>query len=190
MAKRAPVRVVEALNHIVETNERLRSFWASSHGWAPRTAADMLAKSRLDRHVALSLTLKLWVRFDTGPDEEGRLILAWTNLGALLEGSFKTLLAVYLEDYRRSARPIRRHGKVIDPDEATLDGLLTFLRAEVWSPTSAANWGPWAQRVQQRRNAVHAFRERDLGTFAEFYGDVVTYDEFLQNMELGLPYPS
>ena len=46
---------------------------------------------------------------------------------------------------------------------------------------------PAARKQQPIQRAVHAFRERDIGTFSEFYGDVLTYDEFLRGMELGLP---
>lgn len=187
----APSRkqLVHAVESICKTNERLRSFWSSSHGWAPPSAAKLLAQSRLDRQVALSHTLSLWVKKQAVPHRDGRLILAWINLGALMEGSFKTFLSVFLEDYRKSKNPIRHRGQMIDPDVATLEGLRTFLKSDVWTAEQVKRWDLWSARVQQRRNAVHAFSDRDIGTFAEFHADLLTYAEFVEDMESGLPYP-
>ncbi|MBS0198740.1 MAG: hypothetical protein JSR77_18485 [Planctomycetes bacterium] len=182
-------QITASIQTICDTNEEIRSFWEKSHGWAPKAAAELLAKSRLDRQVALSHTLSLWISKRKGPDHDARLILAWTNLGSLMEGSFKTFLSVFLEDYRKSSNPMRKRGRMIDPDAATLEGLRTFLNADVWVPDEIQRWDAWSARVQQRRNAVHAYRDRDIGSFAEFHSDLITYAEFIVEMKLRLPYP-
>jgi hypothetical protein len=45
------------------------------------------------------------------------------------------------------------------------------------------------QRVQQRRNAIHAFKDRDIGSVEEFFDEVRIYLDFLVDVTMGLPYP-
>ena len=86
---------------IISINQKISNFWSNSHGWAPVEAATMLEKSRLDLQVSLSETLVLWVDCKNHP---GYLRLAWTNLGALVEGSLKWFLAVYYKDYLKDPK--------------------------------------------------------------------------------------
>jgi len=37
------------ISDIIGLNEKIRSFWCNAHGWAPKDAVDLLARSRLDR---------------------------------------------------------------------------------------------------------------------------------------------
>jgi len=69
-------------NEIIRVNRWLAEFWSNSHGWAPYTATELMSKSRLDNQVALSFTLKIWLEQEEKQGENGRLILAWANLGA------------------------------------------------------------------------------------------------------------
>lgn len=180
-----PATYAEAVKEIVLLNEELRSFWSASHGWAPADAANLLSRARLDRQVALSRCLSMWE--EPGPDEEteGRLILAWANLGSLVEGSMKLFLCVFLNDY--SADPPPKPG---DPDGLQLESLKQFFAAKVWIiPGEADRWLPWVSKVQNRRNAIHSFKDRELGTFDEFWGDVREYLDFVRELGGGLPYP-
>lgn len=44
-------------------------------------------------------------------------------------------------------------------------------------------------KVQQRRNAIHAFKPRDIGTLIEFKQCVVEYWKLLEEVHNSLPYP-
>ena len=76
----------EIVEHIIKKNREITNFWSGAHGWAPKEAAALLARSRLDLQVSLSETLFLWL---DPSDHPGRIRLAWTNIGALVEGSLK-----------------------------------------------------------------------------------------------------
>jgi hypothetical protein len=80
----------EIVQRITKLNSGIQKFWSKSHGWAPVEAAGLLAKSRLDWQVSLSKTLTLWLQ--KKPLTPGELILAWSNLGSLVEGTLKTFL--------------------------------------------------------------------------------------------------
>ena len=44
------------------------------------------------------------------------------------------------------------------------------------------------QLVQSRRNAIHAYKDRALGTVTEFKDSVRAYMKFLTKVDLSVPY--
>ena len=87
----------EIIAEIVFRNEIIHDNCSDMYGWAPHEAAELLDKSRLDRQVSLSQSLKLWNEDPKNDASEGHLILAWINLGSLVEGTMKLFLSVYLK---------------------------------------------------------------------------------------------
>lgn len=173
----------EIINRIISGNDQLASFWGSSHGWAPKDAADLMSKSRLDWQVELSKTLKLW---DFQETEHGQLILAWANLGALIEGTLKLFLAVFYLDYLKDDEKLMSKGKVVDPDSLVFEKLKQFYRKKELLDDK---WFPYLDLVQQRRNAIHAFKDRPIGSKVEFEECVANYLELLTVINNMLPYP-
>ncbi|HEV3262512.1 MAG TPA: hypothetical protein VG013_37010 [Gemmataceae bacterium] len=43
--------------------------------------------------------------------------------------------------------------------------------------------------VRDRRNAIHAFSHRELGTWDEFWQAIVRYYEFVARSDSRIPYP-
>lgn len=184
----AAICISVVIDRIIVKSEAMRSFWNSAHGWAPDGAAELLAKSRLDRQVSLSHTLKIWLPPSAPADHDGRLILAWVNLGCLVEGLLKFFLSVYRDDYRRA--PIVGHKqRALDIERLELNHLLHFFAREVWLDEQRNQWEGWGRRVQQRRNAIHFYKDRDIGTFDEFFDDVKKYHDFLFEIDSQVPYP-
>ncbi len=163
----------------------LRQFWTKADGWAPIEAAQLLSKSRLDWQVSLSICLKIWVSEPLPDDENGRLILAWANLGSLVEGTMKLLLSVFYKAYRDDVEAIKKKGKLMDPDDLQLESMRQFFRKRIWGE----EWDVWIQHIQQRRNAIHSYKNRDIGTFTEFCDDIRKYLEFIRHINSRLPYP-
>ena len=83
---------------------------------------------------------------------------------------------------------IRKAGKSKEPDELTLEYLRQFFNEKVWL-NEDKDWDAWIHHIQQRRNAIHAYKHRNIGTFDEFFADVRRYFEFLLDINSGLPYP-
>jgi hypothetical protein len=186
--RRRRLSIQEVVLAIVAENERIREFWSKAHGWAPRDAADLLSRSRLDRQVSLSHCLRMWIETADGEGKDGRLIFAWANLGCLVEGTMKFLLSVYLLTYRKN--PCRKWGQVADPDVLGLEELRRFYISEkVWTPDQEKKWDSWIERIQQRRNAIHAYKDREIGTRSEFLRDVRRYLEFVQEIASRAPEP-
>lgn len=70
---------VKRTTHLIQS---MMGFWKDAHGWAPIEAAELLNKSMLEWQSSLAEQLSAW----RGCLSDGQLILAWANVGALVEG--------------------------------------------------------------------------------------------------------
>jgi hypothetical protein len=187
-----PSETAEAMGEIgqiIALNERIRSFWQGrGRGWAPRKAATLLERARLDRLVSLSHTLQLWTEPCPDAEDEGRLVLAWANLGILVEGAMTWFLCVWEDAYARNPMQSRR-GFDLDPNRLNFEEMTRFYRQHVWVDGEREGWDGWLTKVRERRNAVHAFNHRELGTWDEFWQAVVQYREFIEELDSRVPYP-
>lgn len=173
---------------IVSINDGLRTFWSSANGWAPTEAAHILSQARLDWQVSLSKCLSLWLKRDHLRTEAGVLILAWANLGSLVEGTMKLFLSVWYNDYKSDIDAIKRKGMTIDPEVLTLEPMRQLFKKKIWRK-SELHWDEWIRDIQRRRNAIHSFKHRELGTVQDFYLALNKYLRFLECVNDRLPYP-
>jgi hypothetical protein len=182
-----PGEAATALDQIINLNERIRSFWQErAGGWAPRKAATMLENSRLDRLVSLSHSLRLWTKPCSDAEDEGRLILAWANLGILVEGTMTWFLCVLEDAYARNPMQSRK-GYNLEANRLSFEEMTRFYRQHIW--VAGDEWDGWTTMVRERRNAVHAFNHRELGTWNEFWQAVIRYHEFIAELDSRVPYP-
>lgn len=185
--------IAEVIRRIENLNNQLAKFWLKSDGWAPVVAAGLLGKSRLDWQVSLSGSLRLWVRDPADALTPAELILAWANLGSLIEGTIKLFLSVYYETFKADIDNLKKviiyHNKKqepLSPDGLTLEPLRRYCALrEILNEDDLA----LVQLVQQRRNAIHAFKDRPIGDDAEFQQSVRGYLQMLRNVIARLPYP-
>ncbi len=169
-------------HRIANLTRYVMEFWSCS-GWAQGESSILLNKSMLHWQASLAGSLLRW----PNTDSDGDLILAWTNLGALVEGYLKLFLCIHCHDYSRDVKGIRRHGKRIDPDGSRLEELRQFFVKRIWD--AGVNWSPYVELVQKRRNAVHAFQRRDIGTLDEWTEALRLHLSFMRGVNLMLPYP-
>lgn len=192
----------ETINRIITLTEGLTRFWESPHGWAPIEAAELLTKSRLDWQASLARQLKLFL-VPENLKESGALILAWTTLGSLTEGVMKLFLSVWYENYnaeklKTDIKAIKdSKGNLIEPDSLVLEKLRVFFAERIypdwarkhWKEIGEVDWIDWILKIQQRRNAIHAFKDRDIGTFDEFHVELSNYLIFMRKLTNTFPYP-
>ena len=183
-----PIR--EVIRRICKLNDEIQDFWSDAHGWAPSDAASLLSRSRLDRQVSLSYCLDPWSG-DVHPPErqDGALILGWANLGSLVEGSMKWFLSVYREDYPEDETAFRRKGKLLEPESLMLDQLRRFFTTHVWTDSECMEWDSWLTTVRDRRNAVHSYKDYDIGDLDGLHYGIRMYLAFLRTLEGRVPYP-
>ena len=102
-------------------------------------------------------------------------------------------------DYKKDIEAIKdKKGTVVDPDVLMFEKLKNFFKVKIfteldrriWKSQNRIDWIEWIDKIQRRRNAVHAFKHREIGTFSEFYEDLYRYYEFQSMISNMLPYPS
>jgi hypothetical protein len=111
--------------------------------------------------------------------------MGWANLGSLVEGTLKWFLSVYYDDYSSSIQTLKKAQQY--PDTLMLEPLRKFFVQFVWTKHDA--WDPWIKSVQARRNAIHAYKSRPIGTTQEMEEAIRTYATFLDDMDGRVPYP-
>jgi len=183
----------EVVARIAKLNDGIRDFWSAAHGWAPADAADLLARARLDRQVSLSSCLALWEAESDVPERrDGSLVLGWANLGALVEGTMKWFLCVYRADYPEDEGVLRKGKKreLIEPDALMFEQLRQVFARHVWIESERGEYDRWLAMIQDRRNAIHAYRERDIGDLAALHHAIREYLDFLRELHGRIPgYP-
>jgi hypothetical protein len=185
--------IEEVVFRIEKLNSGLASFWATSNGWAPGEAAGLLTKSRLDWQASLSTTLRLWLREPATALSDGELILAWSNLGSLVEGTLKLLLSVFYMDYKEDVDSLKKANafdhkkqKAFSPDGLTLQPLKIFVKQH---SLIGDDGNALVDLVQERRNTIHAFKDKPLGDGLEFQAAVRGYLVLLRSVSERFPYP-
>lgn len=153
--------------------------WKEARGIAPDSAADKLDDAMLEWQSELTITLKIWI--DKGlAMTTGELILARANLGAVVESWLKFFYCVYYDDYCKD--PITNNkGKMIEPEKASFNDLKDFSCGKLWDDKNSQEY-VWVDSVQHKRNAIHSFRYRDIGTTLEFLDDINHLYSFVDNV--------
>ena len=178
----------EIIDKIVSITEQKLTIWNDVFGYAPISAAIKLDKAMFSWMKSLTYTLRMWLQQATLGDldmSEGELILAYANLGALVESWLKFFLSVYYLDYRQN--PCIKRGKTIEPEDLELEDLKQYCRGILWTETAQDSMFQWVEKVQHRRNAIHSYKYRNIGTATEFLEDVTQYYFFLQTILTHLP---
>lgn len=184
--------IAEVVDRVETLNQGIAKFWSKSDGWAPVAAAGLLGKSRLDWQASLSGSLRLWMREPPNALTPAELILAWANLGSLVEGTIKTLLSVWYETYKADIDNLKKANAYDNAKHTSHapDGLgLEKLRSYCKIKGLLGEGDALVELVQQRRNAIHAFKDRPIGDGVEFQKAVRSYLALLRAINGRLPYP-
>ena len=78
--------------------------------------------------------MKIWISEIHKEDESGFLILAWVNLGSLIEGTMKFFLSVWHEEYKDDIEAIKKMAKLVDPDCLKMEPMRQFFKKRMRSP--------------------------------------------------------
>lgn len=121
------------------------------------------------------------------------LILAWANLGSLVEGTLKLFLSVYVDVYQGEIENLKKTNAVDNKKNAAkpAEGLGLDQLRRYFEQRALLNEVDLAlvTRVQQRRNAIHAFKDRPIGDRQEFEQAVRGYLRMLRYIVARLPFP-
>ena len=91
------------LNVIREKTNKTMTEWKEVYGFAPKDVAEILNEVRLDWIIQLTDCLEIWVNKELILNE-GELLLARVNLGAIVECWLKFFYCVYFLDYKKNPK--------------------------------------------------------------------------------------
>ena len=168
----------------IQTNN-VSLLWKNVHGIAPDNAAKKLDIAMLDWQSELTKTLKIWI--DKGLDMTvGELILARANLGAVVESWLRFFYCVFYDDYINQPM-VNKKGKVLGPEkDMRFEDLKNFSTGILWDDDKSSDY-LWVDSIQHKRNAIHSFTYKELGTPADFLLDVDRLCEFVDMILNHLP---
>lgn len=165
--------MVQLESIIIFTNKVLKD-WENSSGWAPESVTLKLNVAMFDWMIELTDCLRIWTSKGVSLTN-GELILAYTNLGSLIESWLKLFYCIYYEDYK--LYPKKQRGQVVEPNNMMFQSLKEFSTGKLWEKND--DWFNWIEKIQQKRNAIHSFNYRDIGTQDEFLKDIEIFNEFI-----------
>ncbi|WP_449420977.1 hypothetical protein [Phormidium nigroviride] len=177
--------IESVIQRVISLNQGIFIFWSQTDGWTSEEAAQLLSRSRLDRQVSLSHCLKLWLQAPYDGAESGQIIMGWANLGSLLEGSLKLFLSVWYETYKLDIDAMKKKDKFQNPDGLQLEHLRIFFKKKIWNTEIDS----WVQHIQIRRNAIHAYQDKEIGSLEELQTYMCKYLDILRYINFRLPYP-
>lgn len=160
--------------------------WSEACGLAPEAVTGKLDAAMLDWMSDLTNSLDIWVAKSLDMTD-GELILAWTNLGALVECWLRFFYCVYYEDYMKNPK-LGKKGKPLEPDDKAMsfDYLIQYSKGILWDNLQ----DPlclWVYKIQHYRNAIHAFSYREIGHPSDFILDIEQYSLFVDEVIDRLP---
>lgn len=175
----------ERYNELVVITNNTALIWKEARGIAPDTAADKLDYAMLEWLSELTRTLKIWI--DKGLSmTTGELILARANLGAVVESWLKLFYTVYYDDYKGSSPFKNNKGRITEPEKIKFEDLKNSSTGKLWDDNTSFYY-KWVDSVQSKRNAIHSFQYKEIGTPQEFLDDIDHLYDFVDNVRSHFP---
>ena len=160
--------------------------WSETCGLAPEGVTDKFDAAMLNWMNDLTDSLDIWIAKSLDMTD-GELILAWTNLGALVECWLRFFYCAYYEDYMKSPK-LGKKGKPLEPDDKamTFDYLIQYSKGILWDSLQDPLY-LWVYQIQHYRNAIHAFSYREIGHPSDFILNIAQYSLFVDEVIDRLP---
>ena len=179
MARRSDFEVL-----MIQT-KNISLIWKDVHGIASCDVANKLDIAMLDWQYELTESLKIWI--DKGLKmTTGELILARANLGAVVESWLRFFYCVFYDDYMKQPK-VNKKGHVLEPEkDLRFEDLKTFSTGILWDDENSDDY-KWVDSVQKKRNAIHSFTYKDIGTPLDFLHDVCYLCKFVDMILNHLP---
>ena len=179
------MKKISAYEILLRQTQNVSLIWKDVHGIAPNNAASKLDIAMLDWQNELTKTLSIWI--DKGLQmTDGELILARANLGAIVESWLRFFYCVYYDDYVKNSMKTKQ-GKFLEPEkDMRFEDLKNFSTGILWDDTKSKDYIR-IDDIQHKRNAIHSFTYKDIGTPIDFLLDVDFLCEFVDKLLNHLP---
>ena len=178
------------IRNMHEKSKMILTFWKEYCYWAPNNVAEKLKIARIDWLIDLIDCLQIWT--EKAPAlTDGELILAYANLGCLVEGFLKLFYCVYYNDYIENVLRGKTESidKKYEPNNLRFESLKQLGRKTIWNSNTNNHWNLWIDTIQRKRNAIHGFNNIKIGNSLQFMINIKKFGDFVELMNERLPYP-
>lgn len=159
--------------------------WQHVRGIAPDKVAAKLENANLNGLIYMTDTLEIWI--NKGAEmTEGELILAVTNLGAVVESWLRFFYCVYYDDYIKEPIKKTKGTRIMEPEKAQFIDLINYGVRKLWNDKSDPEY-VWVDSVRVKRNAIHIYQKREIGTAIDFLKNIEQLYTFVEHILLQLP---
>ena len=167
----------DTLDFIIQITNNITLLWkeAAHQSIPPQLTAKKIDDAMLDWMCELTKTLRLWTD-KGGHMTSGELILARANFGAVVESWLKFFYCVYVDDYQKN--PQKGSKGVIEPNNLSFEALRQYSQGILYSKND--DFDKWILSVLMKRNAIHSFNYREIGSADDFYDDIEKLYDFIE----------
>lgn len=175
------------------TNSVLVIWAAEAVRKAPAEVQSILGQAKLDWLISLTEELnEIYNQSKRETMSEGKLIIANTVLGSLVEGWLRFFYSVYLQDYEEQDTKINKQYNLkekkvnlIAPNELSYERLKQFT-LQIWQDETINNF---IENAQHKRNIIHSFNEpkHELGNQKDFEKNMITFSRLIKSIENSMP---
>ncbi|MGE4518929.1 MAG: hypothetical protein AB7E04_05410 [Desulfobacteraceae bacterium] len=168
----------------IKLTKKMNDFWLNCRGWPPQSAYKLINEARLDRQLSFAKTLPEYSIKFSKDVEDAKIILGYATLRSMSESVIKLFFSVFIEDYYKEPLKNKKTDKEIKPKDIGFDNLI-----RIYLKHGDSSYKDYLERVQFRGNAIHHFRDRNIGTQCELIEDIQIFLNFLLSVDSQLPYP-
>jgi hypothetical protein len=178
-------RNADPYESIIAICKRWSEFWPNSGGWGTEEISEMFEQRSMDRLVSMAQSLRHWGDRLEVNATEGELILAWVNLGALVEGALKLFFCVYYNDWNNDPdAPAYKNEKRMQID-TFFDKLIQFHLEK--SEGADRNF---LENIRDQRNLIHPLKVGFVFGVEAFRESLALSANLFLSVEGRLPYPT
>lgn len=191
---------------IIEVLET-KSFCMNCDEFFPRIVFEELKITRINRVEGMINVLKL---LNNNNMSEEELIISNTILGSIVECYLMFFYTIFYDNYKKDIeiielKELKKEGKCYNyryrkipkkklnsplrkPSEITLDILKVFSKSRLFNDfDSESKWSKWIEDIQYKRNSIHIFKDRNIGTQKEINQNIKVLLKFIIYINNHLP---
>lgn len=159
--------------------------WEDIHGITTEDTANIMDKAMLNWLTELTNTLEIWIQKGENMTT-GELLLARVNIGSIVESWLRHFYTAYHEDYMKNPIKDKKHKVKAPEKDLSFEELKNFSISILWKDKNDDMY-KWVDSVQHKRNAVHSYIYKDIGTPRNFLDDIDMLRKFIELIERRLP---
>ncbi len=172
------------INDIRKRSKNILNFWKKPHNWIPEQCREEVLLPNIQWYLQLTECLEIWSNKE-GEATTEELCLAYAILGELIEGWLRLYYCIYFAHYM--ALEDSGKNKIKKQEEMTFEELEDFARGKVWQKGDGYDF--FVTQIKSKRKCVSEDNKDRIGVLDDFLFDLDLYEEFIENIDIRLPYP-